>query len=78
MHCYYGEITGEILPHWVATYRYDSVNPDTDTDGVKISDNVLGTTFLLESTVFLSAEYQEIKVGDEKTHGVLARIRMLY
>ncbi len=75
---YYGEITGEILPHWIATYRYDNVKPDKDDDNFKISDHVIGTTYLLESTVFLSLEYQEIKVIEDKSHGVLARIRVLY
>jgi hypothetical protein len=78
MNGYYGEVTGEILPRWVATYRYDSVDPDTDTSDDTISDHVLGTTYLLDSTVFLSAEYQEIKIGTEKSHGYLGRIRLVY
>jgi hypothetical protein len=75
---YYGEVTGEILPRWVATYRYDSVDPDTDTGDDTISDHVLGTTYLLDSTLFLSAEYREIQFGSSKSHGVLGRIRLLY
>jgi hypothetical protein len=75
---YYGEITGVIIPMWVATYRYDSVDPDTDTSGDLISDNVIGTTLLLHHAVFFSAEYQEIKVGSTKSHGLLGRIRMVY
>lgn len=75
---YYGEITGEIMPRWIATYRYDSYDPNTDVSDDTISDNVFGTTYLLHSAVFLSAEYQEIDNGSVKSHGYLGRIRMLY
>ncbi|MBI1797539.1 MAG: hypothetical protein HYR74_10860 [Candidatus Eisenbacteria bacterium] len=75
---YYGEVTGTIMPGWVATYRYDHVDPDTDTSDDAISDHVLGTTYLLQSTVFLSAEYREIQLGSAKSHGILGRIRLLY
>jgi hypothetical protein len=75
---YYGEITGEIVPRWIASYRYDSFDPDTDTNGDTISDNVLGTTYLLESAVFFSLEYRQLKVGPDKSWDVLGRIRLLY
>jgi hypothetical protein len=39
---------------------------------------VLGTTYLLHNAVFFSAEYQEITDAKVKSHGYLARIRMLY
>jgi hypothetical protein len=78
MNGYYGEVTGEVLPRWVATYRYDSVDPDTDTGGDTISDNVFGTTYLLESTVFFSAEYREVQFGSSKSHEIMGRIRLVY
>jgi hypothetical protein len=78
MNGYYGEVTGVIMPGWVATYRYDSVDPDTDTSDDTISDHVLGTTYLLENAVFLSLEYQEIQFGSDKSHGVLGRVRLVY
>ena len=75
---YYGEVTGEVMPRWVATYRYDSVDPSTGNSGDTISDNVFGTTYLLHSAVFLSAEWQELDNASVKSHGFLGRIRMLY
>jgi hypothetical protein len=75
---YYAEVTGAIVPQWLATYRYDSLDPDTDTGDDTISDHVLSTTYLLESTVFFSVEYRELKEGSVKSHGVLGRIRLLY
>jgi hypothetical protein len=75
---YYGEITGVVMPGWVATYRYDRVDPNTDVSDDNISDHVLGTTYLLHNAVFFSAEYQEITDAKVKSHGYLARIRMLY
>jgi hypothetical protein len=75
---YYAEVTGAIVPQWIATYRYDSVDPDTDTSDDTISDHVLGTTYLLESSVFFSVEYRELKEGSVKSHGILGRIRLLY
>jgi hypothetical protein len=78
MNGYYGEVTGEVLPHWTATYRYDGIDPDTDTGGDLIHDHVFGTTYLLDSTVFLSVEYQELTVGSMKSHAIAGRIRLLY
>jgi hypothetical protein len=75
---YYAELTGTIMPHWIACYRYDSVDPDTKTSKDSITANTLGTTYLLDDAVFLSAEWQEREQNSVKSHGVLARIRILY
>ena len=75
---YYVEATGQVMPRWVATYRYDSLDPNTDVSDDTIKANTLGTTFLLDSAVFLSAEWREVQAGTAKSHGVSARIRVLY
>ena len=75
---FYGEVTGEIFPRWTATYRYDEMDPDTDTGGDLIKDHVFGTTYLLHDTVFLSAEYREITMGSDKSHDIVGRIRLIY
>lgn len=75
---FYGEVTGLVMPHWTATYRFDSVDPDTDTSDDTITANTIGTTYLLDSAVFLSAEYQEREQNKVKGHGFTARIRVVY
>jgi hypothetical protein len=75
-------VTGNYAPidriDLAAVYRYDSYDPDTDTGGDTISDNVLGTNYLLHDAVFLSAEYREMKTGSDKTHEWVGRVRMVY
>lgn len=75
---WYGEVTGEIAPRWTATYRYDSVDPDTDTGGDLISDHVIGMNYLLHDSVYSFLEYQQVQIGDTKTHTISARVRVLY
>jgi prepilin-type processing-associated H-X9-DG protein len=75
---YYLEATAQVLPRWVATYRYDSLDPDTNIAKNTITANTIGTSYLLDSAVFLSAEWREQQVGSVKSHGVAARVRVVY
>jgi len=66
------------MPHWVAVYRFDQVDPDQDTADDTIQSHVLSSTYLLQSTVFFTLEYQEIKEGSVKSHAYSARVRFLF
>jgi cytochrome c551/c552 len=74
----YGEVTATVMPQWVAVYRYDQVDPDSGTSNDSVTSNVISTTYLLHSTVFIVGEYQEIKAGSDKTHTISARVRFVY
>jgi hypothetical protein len=75
---YYLEATGQLIPYWIATYRYDSYDPDTDTSKDTITGNTFGTSYLLEKTVFLTAEYRQLEQNSVKSHTILGRIRFVY
>lgn len=75
---YYLEATGQLVPYWIATYRYDSYDPNTDLSDDTITGNTFSTSYLLEKTVFLSAEYHELEQGSVKSHSILGRIRFVY
>jgi hypothetical protein len=75
---YYGEVTGQILPYWVAMYRHDEFDPDTDTADDLLRAETISTTYLVDKTVFLTAEYEQHQAGTEKLHTYLARIRFVY
>ena len=75
---YYGEVTGQIMPYWVAMYRHDEFDPNTDAGGDLLRADVVSTTYLLNQTLFLTAEYDQRQVGAEKQHTYLARVRFVY
>jgi hypothetical protein len=75
---YYAELTGAVSPRWIATYRYDAVDPNTDVSEDTIKGNTLSTSFLLDEAVFLQAEYRELQAGGAKSHQIVGRIRFVY
>jgi hypothetical protein len=39
---------------------------------------VIGMNYLLHDSIYSFLEYQQVQVGDIKTHTISARIRVLY
>ncbi|HET7224798.1 MAG TPA: hypothetical protein VFK69_03700 [Candidatus Eisenbacteria bacterium] len=74
----YVEVTGELMPHWVLVYRWDEVDPDRDTGGDLVRADVISSTYQLWDHLFLTAEWQQLRVADTKPHSILADIRLIY
>jgi hypothetical protein len=74
----YAQITGRLIEHWIAIYRWEQVDPDIDTGGDLIRSDVLSTTYQALDNVFLTAEYNEIKTGDVKGHTVIGSVKLAF
>lgn len=74
----YLEATGSIRPHWTATYRWEQLDPDTDTGGDLLRANVLATSCQVWDSVLLSAEYRQVRQGESKPHGILGVVRLVF
>lgn len=74
----YVELTGSIMPHWLATYRWEQIDPDRDTGGDLVHANVVATSCQLWEHLLLSAEYRELREAGQRPHSLLARARLIY
>jgi len=78
LHGGYAQVTGRLIEHWIAIYRWEQVDPDVDTGGDLIRSDVLSTTYQALDNVFLTAEYNEIKTGEVKGHTVIGSIKLAF
>jgi hypothetical protein len=74
----YVEATGTILTQWVATWRWEVLDPDKDVSNDEIHADVLATTYQLWDHLLLQAEYRQLREPMDRPHTILGIIRLVY
>lgn len=74
----FAEANATLMDHWLVAYRWEALDPDIHTVSDVAHVNVLSTTCQVQEHMFLTAEYRRLSIAEEKSHGVIGSIRLIY
>lgn len=74
----YTELVATLTKRWIGVYRFDTVDPDRDTDGDTVRAHTLSSTFQADEHLYLTAEYQWLRRFEEKGGAFIVNARLIY